>query len=97
MSTQGYELNVESRNVFGKGNARRARKDGLIPAVVYSKGAAAESIFVKDNEWAALMNNAGVEELALIVGDVKKNVVIKEVQQNFLKGYVVHIDFMEVK
>jgi large subunit ribosomal protein L25 len=96
MSTT-YELKAQARDVFGKGNARRARKDGLIPAVVYSKGAAAESIFVKDNEWAALMNNAGVEELALIVGDVKKNVVIKEVQQNFLKGYVVHIDFMEVK
>ena len=45
MSTQGYELNVESRNVFGKGNARRSRKAGLIPAVVYSKGQEAQAIF----------------------------------------------------
>ena len=54
MSTQSYELNVESRDVFGKGNARRSRKAGLIPAVVYSKGQEAQAIFVKEGDWAAL-------------------------------------------
>lgn len=95
MST-GYEINAQERNVFGKGNSRRARKDGLIPAVVYSNGKDTESIFVKDNEWAILANSKA-KAITLVVGDVKKNVVVKEIQTNYLKGYVVHIDFMEVK
>ena len=96
MSTQGYELNVESRNVFGKGNARRARKDGLIPAVVYSKGKEAQAIFVKEGDWAALSNH-DFEVVTLVNGSEKTNAVVKEVQRNYLKDYVVHIDFNAIE
>jgi large subunit ribosomal protein L25 len=96
MSTQGYELNVESRNVFGKGNARRSRKAGLIPAVVYSKGQEAQAIFVKEGDWAALANH-DFEVVTLVEGSKKTNAVVKEVQRNYLKDYVVHIDFHAIE
>lgn len=96
MSTQGYELNVESRDVFGKGNARRSRKAGLIPAVVYSKGQAAKALFVKEGDWAALANH-DFEVVTLVEGSTKTQAVVKEVQRNYLKDYVVHIDFNAVE
>ena len=37
MSTAGYEIAVQPRNEFGNNAARRIRKEGLIPAVVYAK------------------------------------------------------------
>ena len=49
-----HVLNVSDRAVKGSAEARRVRAQGLIPAVVYSKGAAGRAISVKAPEWEAL-------------------------------------------
>ena len=49
-----HVLNVCDRAAKGSAEARRVRATGLIPAVVYSKGAKSRTISVKAPEWEAL-------------------------------------------
>lgn len=95
-SKTNYELAVESRSELGTGAVRRARKVGKIPAVMYSRGAETAPLFVNAKEWDALSKH-DFNLLTLLNGKKKTAAVVKEVQHNYLKSYVVHIDFQEVK
>ena len=37
MANKALDLSANPRNEFGKGAARRARRAGLVPGVIYSK------------------------------------------------------------
>jgi len=54
MSTENHILNVVSREETGKNPNRRLRRDGKIPAVIYSKGKESKNITLDASEWAAL-------------------------------------------
>ncbi|QSH40213.1 50S ribosomal protein L25 [Lentisphaerota bacterium ZTH] len=95
MSTTTYELSVKPRSEFGKNASRRARKAGMIPAVVYSHGKEGTALFVDSSEWAVLSNH-DFNLVTLINGRKKTAALVKEVQVNYLKSQVVHIDFQEV-
>ncbi len=95
-SKTNYELAVESRGDLGTAASRRARKAGKIPAVMYSRGAETAPLFVNAKEWEALSRH-DFNLLTLLEGKKKTAAVVKEVQRNYLKAYVVHIDFQEVK
>ena len=49
-----HVLKVSNRAVKGSAEARRVRAQGLIPAVIYSKGASGRAISVPAAEWEAL-------------------------------------------
>ena len=95
-SKTNYELAVESRSDLGTAASRRARKAGKIPAVMYSRGAETAPLFVSAKEWDALSRH-DFNLLTLLNGKKKTAAVVKEIQHNYLKAYVVHIDFQEVK
>ncbi len=95
-SKTNYELAVESRSELGKGAVGRARKVGKIPAVMYSRGAESAPLFVNAKEWESLSKH-DFNLLTLLNGKNKTAAVVKEIQHNYLKGYVVHVDFQEVK
>jgi len=46
MAKSKHVLNVTKRVANGSADARRLRKQGLIPAVIYSRGEQAETISV---------------------------------------------------
>lgn len=95
MSTVKHEIAVEPRSTKGKGNARRDRKAGRIPAIVYSKGREPEMISLGASDWEVLSHH----ELNLVYLKGLKGTtacMVKEVQMNYLKNYVVHIDFQAV-
>ncbi len=95
MSKVNNEIAVQSRKEFGKCASRRARKAGMIPAVVYSKGKEAKSIMVDADAWKVLAGHH-VQMVTLVDGAAKSSALVKEVQFNHLKNYVQHIDFQEV-
>ncbi|NNG35809.1 50S ribosomal protein L25/general stress protein Ctc [Nakamurella aerolata] len=90
-------LSAEPRTEFGKGFARRARKAGKIPAVLYGHGTDPQHLSLPAKEFARAMKGgantiltldlAGGEELAL-----PKSVVIHPV-----RDYVEHVDLLIVK
>jgi large subunit ribosomal protein L25 len=91
-----YQLAVETRSDRGTGAMRRARKVGKIPAVVYSRGAETQPLFVDAKEWDSIRKH-DFNLVTLLEGKKKIVAVVKEVQNNYLKSFVVHIDFQEVK
>ena len=95
-SKTNYELAVETRSELGTGAVRRARNAGKIPAVMYSRGAESAPLFVDAKEWDALSKH-DFNLLTLLNGKKKTAAVVKEVQNNYLKSCVMHIDFQEVK
>ena len=86
------KLAVQSRTEFGNNASRRLRRAGQIPAVVYSKGQEAIAIQVNADAWKVIAAQ-GEQNIVLVDGDKEINVIVREVQYNYLKNYVVHIDF----
>lgn len=91
-----YEINVKSRDVFGKGAARRARKAGMIPANIYMHGAACRPVLVDVNEWKPLANHE-ITLINLKEGSTMSMALIKEVQYDTLRNVFLHIDFQAVR
>ncbi len=97
MAKTKHVLNVALRTEKGSANARRLRNAGKIPAVVYSCGKEPRELTVDAQEWTLLSRN----ELNLITlkeADGKESLVLlKEVQNDFIKCCAMHLDFMEVR
>lgn len=82
----------------GKNAARRLKNQGYIPAILYGKGMA-ESIplAVEYNKLQRLLQKHGRNVLLnVIVDGSTHNAVIKEIQEDTLKGKIIHVDFQRV-
>lgn len=95
MAKQKHILNVVTRTETGKGPVKRLRKAGQVPAVIYHAGAAAKTIYFNAAEWEALQKYE-LNLLLLKEGETEHLALIKEVQNDFIRGKVKHIDFLEV-
>ena len=89
-------LNVAPRENFGSRNARRMRREGLVPGVVYAGGSEATPFQVSERE----VRNVLAEGAALfdvsVDGGKARPVVIKEQQLHPVRGSLRHIDLQEV-
>lgn len=87
-------LQVESRNLQGKRNAKRLRQAGKIPAVVYGHGEAAVSVAVaSDAVQSAVRHGSRVVQLQ---GAVSDSALIRELQYDPFGLHILHIDFTRV-
>ncbi|WP_267245121.1 50S ribosomal protein L25/general stress protein Ctc [Streptomyces sp. PR69] len=90
------KLTAELRADFGKGAARRVRREGKVPAVVYGHGAAPQHIAIDGHSLMMALKTPN----ALIRLDVdgKSSLAIpKDVQREAIRGFLVHVDFLAVK
>lgn len=90
-----HEIAMQPRTETGSGAARRARKNGLVPAIVYSKHAEPKQIYLNAGDWASV-SRLNSHLLYLVDGSEKQAVLVKEVQMNHLKAYCLHVDFLAV-
>lgn len=90
-------LKVDPRADFGSRNARRMRREGLVPGVVYSGGSEATPFQVSERD----VRNVIAEGAALfdlsIDGAKARPVVVKEQQLHPVRGTLRHIDLQEVR
>ncbi|MBI2826066.1 MAG: 50S ribosomal protein L25 [Planctomycetia bacterium] len=87
-------LKVEPRKTHGKRNARRMRRQGTIPVVLYGHGEKTLSLAVSaDQLAAALRHGARVVDLD---GAVKEKAFIRELQWDPFGIEVLHVDFTRV-
>ena len=61
----GVKINAEPRHQFGKGFARRTRKAGLVPAVIYGHGEEPRHISLPAKEFAAAIRHVGVRRAVI--------------------------------
>ncbi|WP_028973954.1 50S ribosomal protein L25 [Spirochaeta cellobiosiphila] len=89
-------LAYEIREELTKGAARRLRAAGQIPAVVYGVGTPS-SIAVNAKEFDK--NFATISESTIITlqGKEEKTVLVKDYQEDVLKGVITHLDFYEIQ
>ena len=90
------KLATQPRSEFGKGAARRARRDNQVPAVVYGHGAEPVHVTLPAHDLLLALRTANV--LIGLEIDGKDTLVIpKAVQRNPLKGDIEHVDLLTVK
>jgi len=90
---------VQNRAILGSAESRRLRKQGLIPGVLYGREKPI-SISVGERELRHALTGAGGTHAVLdVVVDEGKthSSVLKEYQQDPVRGYITHIDLQEVR
>jgi large subunit ribosomal protein L25 len=94
-------LEVEEREDRGTRASRRLRRQGLVPGVLYGRGKPPHAICVPERELRrALTGAGGLHAILDVVMDGQKSArpaVLKDYQQDPLKGRVTHVDLQEVR
>lgn len=91
-------LSVEPRTEFGKGAARRTRRAGKIPAVLYGHGTDPRHLALPAIEFARVVRENGSN--AVLTLDVENNIELaltKTITVHPLKNYIEHVDLLVVK
>ncbi|MDK8878985.1 50S ribosomal protein L25/general stress protein Ctc [Corynebacterium sp. MSK008] len=88
----------ERREEFGKGSARRLRRDGKIPGVLYEKGIENIHFAVDRIEMTAIVRNDGANAIVELELDGEKLLaMVKHIDQNVLTLDIDHIDLFGIK
>jgi large subunit ribosomal protein L25 len=93
-----FRLEAEPRTEFGKGSARRLRRAGRIPAVLYGHGQDVVHLSLPAREFAAALRNGGSNALLTIVLDGNEQLALtKSVQRDPLTRTHEHVDLLLVR
>ena len=95
---QTLELKATARERSGKGAARKSRRQGLIPAVIYGDGKAPEVIDVPSAELVKYYGKGHflTTLVNLDVSGRKTQVIPRDVQVDPVRDFVIHVDFLRV-
>lgn len=92
-------LKAQPRSATGKGAARKARQAGEVPGVVYGIGIDPIPLSISTREMSsALHTEAGTNVLINLQLDSKTKyfTMLREVQQDPLRGSLIHVDFLKI-
>jgi large subunit ribosomal protein L25 len=91
-------LAAESRTEFGKGAARRTRRAGKIPAVLYGHGSDPKHLALPALEFARVVREHGQNAvLTLDVDSSSELALTKTVTTHPIKNYIEHVDLLLVQ
>lgn len=87
---------AERRTEFGKGAARRLRRDKMIPVVVYGHGAATQHLALPAHELMLALKQSNAL-LSLQLDDGAQLVLPKAVQRDPVRHTIEHVDLVAVR
>ncbi len=92
-------ISAELRTEFGKGGARRTRRAGKVPAVLYGHGEAPKHIALPARELAAAIRHGGMTQVFDIrISDGTSALALpKAIQRDPLKDTFEHVDLLIVR
>jgi large subunit ribosomal protein L25 len=91
-------LVAEPRTEFGKGAARRTRRAGKIPAVLYGHGSDPQHVALPALEFARVMRDQGSNAvLSLDLGGAPQLALTKTVAVHPIRRYIEHVDLLIVR
>ncbi len=90
------KLAAETRTEFGKGAARRIRRDSKVPAVVYGHGGDPVHVTLPGHELQLALRTPNVL-LSLDIEGKTQLAIPKAVQRDALKGFLKHVDLLLVR
>jgi large subunit ribosomal protein L25 len=93
------KISAEPRTEFGKGGARRTRRAGLVPAVLYGHGEKPTHIALPAREFAAAIRHGGLNQVFTIdiAGSGATLALPKAIQRDPIKDTYEHVDLIIVK
>jgi large subunit ribosomal protein L25 len=96
-ATESTTLPLTARSPEGSRSARRLRRDGLVPGVVYGGGEEPQHFAVDARTLRNTLAHAGQVIEVEIDGGAATNVLIKDVQRHPVRGEAVHVDLLRVR
>ena len=96
--SKALKVTADPRTVTGSAAARRLRREGLFPGVVYGSGQV-QNVQLNEHDFTRRLGHHAGEHLIVdldINGVGMKKVLLQEVQHNAITGHIEHADFLEV-
>ena len=92
-------ISAEPRTEFGKGGARRTRRAGKVPAVLYGHGEKPRHIALPARELAAAIRHGGMTQVFdIAVSDGTSALALpKAIQRDPVKDTFEHVDLLIVR
>jgi len=90
------KISADRRTEFGKGAARRLRRDKKVPAVIYGHGADTQHVALPAHELMLAMKNSNAL-LSLQLDGSSQLVLPKAVQRDPVRYTIEHVDLVVVK
>lgn len=89
------DINVSPRTAVGSGPVGRLRKEGLIPGVVYGKGRENVNVQLDRSTFTKVLKSSASDNILvhLHLGDNQQLALVQEVQHDYIKSLVTHVDF----
>lgn len=96
------KLAVKVRVSEKKSHLKQIRRDGYVPAVIYSSKSAPEKLMINSAEFSAIFRQMKPGQLPTIVftlvdGDRERRAIIKDLQYHLTTYQVSHADFEELQ
>jgi large subunit ribosomal protein L25 len=93
------KISADLRTEFGKGGARRTRRAGKVPAVLYGHGEAPKHIALPAREFAAAIRHGGMNQIfnVALADGTQTLALTKAIQRDPIKDTFEHVDLVIVK
>jgi len=91
-------ITVELRDRVGKGAARAARREGLVPGVIYGAKMPPQPITVNRRQMDLLLQKPGLFNTLFVLqaGDKTQQVLPRDVQLHVVTDVPLHVDFLRL-
>lgn len=92
-------IEARTRTLTGKGAAKRLRREGRLPAVMYDNAGKAVLLDLDDKDFAKLYGTITESTLIDVKIDGSRDAIafVKDAQYNIIIDKVTHVDFYEVE
>ena len=101
MAGERVKLQVRERERTGSAEARRLRREGIIPGVLYGNGIKPHAISIPERELRrVLTGTSGLHAILDVVLEGQKTAhasILKDFQQDPIRGHISHVDLQEVR
>lgn len=86
------------RTEFGKGAARRARRDGQVPAVLYGHGEDPQHLSLPHRDFAKVLRAHGTNAiLTLDIAGTDQIALVKSIVVHPIRNYIEHTDLLVIR
>lgn len=96
-----FILSVDTRSELGSGASRRFRRKDLIPSIIYSHGEPSVPVLLGRKEFEYIGKQVRSSQIFTIKSKDKsiddRPVIVKEIQRDYVRGGILHIDFQALK
>ncbi|MFC7404887.1 50S ribosomal protein L25/general stress protein Ctc [Georgenia alba] len=97
MADDRIKLTASVRTEFGKGAARRSRRAGLIPAVLYGHGEAPQHLALPSHDTFLIVKDHANALVTLDIEGKEQMALVKDVQRDPVKRDIEHLDLLIVR